>query len=243
MPRSTNLHHKSAPNLPHVSFQSEVAHIHTSLAALSPLRFNPPLSHAHSPPRSTLLVLAGTITFQTQLTQHKVPPAHRHTTRLASSCSHRKLSPVLPLRAARARTASYVSTSPLHSKSSTTLQALNRSMQGPRYAMLFHLAITLSTVHGWVISSDDKASSLSSHESAITGGIDGARRQLKASGCSGSWSVCPPAPRPLLHITLFDAWPPFARSDSGTCTSEGSCDGSCSRYFLIDMNCYFDYGN
>ena len=31
---------------------------------------------------------------------------------------------------------------------------------------------------------------------------DGARRQLKASGCSGSWSVCPPAPRPLLHVTL-----------------------------------------
>ena len=73
---------------------------------------------------------------------------------------------------------------------------------GRRYAMLVHLAITLSTVHGWVIPSDDKISSFSSHESAITGGIDGARRQLKASGCSGSWSVCPPAPRPLLHVTL-----------------------------------------
>ena len=63
--------------------------------------------------------------------------------------------------------------------------------------MLFHLAITLSTVHGWVIPSDDKASSLSLHESAITGGIDGARRQLIASGCSDNWSVCLPAPRPL----------------------------------------------
>ena len=103
--------------------------------------------------------------------------------------------------------------------------------------MLFHLAITLSTVHGWVISSDDKASSLPSLESAITGGIDGARRQLKASGCSGSWSVCPPAPRPLLHITLFDAWPPFARSDSGTCTSEGSCDGSCDSSCVCDESC------
>ena len=93
-------------------------------------------------------------------------------------------------------------TSPLHSISST-LKALNRSMQGPRYAMLVHIAMTLSTVHGWsLLPVDDKASSLSSHESAITGGVDGARRQLKASGCSGSWSVCPPAPRPLLHITV-----------------------------------------
>jgi hypothetical protein len=45
-------------------------------------------------------------------------------------------------------------------------------MQGPQYAMLVHLAMMLSTVHGWVLPSDDKAhdSSLSSHESAITGG-------------------------------------------------------------------------
>ena len=100
-------------------------------------------------------------------------------------------------------------------------------MHGPRYAMLVHLAITLSTVHGWVIPLDDKASSFSSHESAITGGIDGARRQLKASGCSGSWSVCPPAPRSaLLHVTLLRV-ASLARSDSGTCTSEGSCDESC----------------
>ena len=66
-----------------------------------PPRIHPPLSCvsalSHSPPRSPFLVLAEKITFQTQLTQHKVPPAHRHTTRLASSCSHRKLSPVLPL--------------------------------------------------------------------------------------------------------------------------------------------------
>ena len=39
-------------------------HIRLPRAALSPLRFSAPLSH--SPPRSTLLVLAGTTTFQTQ---------------------------------------------------------------------------------------------------------------------------------------------------------------------------------
>jgi hypothetical protein len=67
--------------------------------------------------------------------------------------------------------------------------------------MHVHLAITLSTVHGWVLPSDDKASSLSSHESAITGGVDGARarRQLIALDCSGSWSVCPPAPPSLVY--------------------------------------------
>ena len=82
-------------------------HIHTgALSCVSALSL--------SPPRTTL-VLAGTIISKRNSTQHKVPPAHRHTTRLASSCSHRKLSPVLTLRAARARTASYVSTSPLHS--------------------------------------------------------------------------------------------------------------------------------
>ena len=81
----------------------------------------------------------------------------------------------------------------------TRHKAFNGSMRGPRYAMLVHLAITLFTVHGWVLPSDDKVSSLSSH--AITGGVDGARarRQLIASGCSGSWSVCPPT-RSLLPI-------------------------------------------
>ena len=85
----------------------------------------------------------------------------------------------------------------------------HRSMQGPQYAMLVHLAMMLSTVHGWVLPSDDKAhdSSLSSHESAITGGVDGAsdRRQLRkatwiASSCDGGWSAPRPRPRapPLL---------------------------------------------
>ena len=62
--------------------------------------------------------------------------------------------------------------------------------KGRRYAMLVFLAITLSTVHGWVIPPDDKASFLSSHESAITGGVDGARdrRQLShlTSSCHSS---------------------------------------------------------
>ena len=60
--------------------------------------------------------------------------------------------------------------------------------------MLVHLAITLFTVHGWVLPSDDKAhdSPLAFHESAITGGADGARarRQLIASSCEADWSVC-----------------------------------------------------
>jgi hypothetical protein len=75
--------------------------------------------------------------------------------------------------------------------------------------MLVHLAMMLSTVHGWVLPSDDKAhdSSLSSHESAITGGVDGVsdRRQLRkatwiASSCDGGWSAPRPRPRapPLL---------------------------------------------
>ena len=42
--------------------------------------------------------------------------------------------------------------------------------------MLVHLAMTLSTVHGWGLPSDDnKTSSLASNESAITGGADGPR--------------------------------------------------------------------
>ena len=69
--------------------------------------------------------------------------------------------------------------------------------------MIVHLAMMLSAVHGWVLLPDDKAhdSSLSAHESAITGGVDGARarRQLIALDCSGSWSVCPPAPPSLVY--------------------------------------------
>ena len=47
--------------------------------------------------------------------------------------------------------------------------------------MLVHLAMTLSTVHGWGVPSDNKTSSLSSNESAITGGADGARDRRQAN--------------------------------------------------------------
>ena len=60
---------------------------------------------------------------------------------------------------------------------------------------------SLSAVNGWVLPSDDKAhdsyqtSSLSSYESATTGGVDGAhdRRQLASRwSCDHSWCVSPP---------------------------------------------------
>ena len=60
--------------------------------------------------------------------------------------------------------------------------------------MLVHLAMTLSTVHGWSLPEpvDNKALSLSSHESAITGGVDGSRdrRQLAPPGCFGCNESC-----------------------------------------------------
>ena len=52
--------------------------------------------------------------------------------------------------------------------------------------MLVQLAMTLSTIHGWSLPVDDKASSLSP-QSAITGGFDGARdRRLLSSSCDSS---------------------------------------------------------
>ena len=75
-----------------------------------------------------------------------------------------------------------------------TKHPFNRSMQGPQCAMLVHLGMMLSAASGWVLPSADKAhdSPLSFHESAITGGADGARarRQLIASSCEADWSVC-----------------------------------------------------
>ena len=62
--------------------------------------------------------------------------------------------------------------------------------------MLVHLAMTLSAVDGWGLPWDNKTSSLSSNESAITGGADGARdrRQLNwgscNAGCTGSCDGC-----------------------------------------------------
>ena len=48
--------------------------------------------------------------------------------------------------------------------------------------MLVHLAITLSAVDGWGLPWDDQTSSLSSNESAITGGADGARDRRQLEG-------------------------------------------------------------
>ena len=59
--------------------------------------------------------------------------------------------------------------------------------------MLVHLAMTLSTVHGWGLPSDNKTSSLSSNESAITGGADGARDRRQAAvvwRCTASCDDC-----------------------------------------------------
>ena len=81
-------------------------------------------------------------------------------------------------------------------------------MPGPRFALVY-LAVTLSTVDGWGMPSDNKTSPLSSNESAITGEADGARawRQLQGcnGGCDASCDVC----------------------DSYCNTCDSSCDGSC----------------
>ena len=62
--------------------------------------------------------------------------------------------------------------------------------------MLLHLAMMLSKASGWGLPSDEKGYD-SSHESAITGGVDGARdgRRL-ASSCDHSWSVSARPMRP-----------------------------------------------
>ena len=64
--------------------------------------------------------------------------------------------------------------------------------------MLLHLAMMLSKVSGWGLPSDlvkDLITAYdSSHESVITGEVDGARdRRRLASSCDG-WSVRPPRP-------------------------------------------------
>ena len=57
-------------------------------------------------------------------------------------------------------------------------------MLGPRFVMLVHLAMTLPTVHGWALPSDNKTSPFSSNESAITGGVDGARDRRQLDNCN-----------------------------------------------------------
>mmetsp|Transcript_19235 Transcript_19235/g.48348 ORF Transcript_19235/g.48348 Transcript_19235/m.48348 type:complete len:164 (+) Transcript_19235:318-809(+) len=98
-------------------------------------------------------------------------------------------------------------------------------MQGPRFAMLVHLAMTLSAVNGWGMRSvqyENKTSSLSSNESAITGGADGAqhdRRQLDPSSCNaGCNDSCD-------GYFLWYYGPKYGCDDS--CDSCDSCDESC----------------
>ena len=60
--------------------------------------------------------------------------------------------------------------------------------------MLFHLAMMLSKVSGWGLPSDLVKDLIkaydSSHDSAITGQVDGARdRRQLASSCDTGWSV------------------------------------------------------
>ena len=88
--------------------------------------------------------------------------------------------------------------------------------------MLFFLAITLSTVHGWVLPSVDKTSSLSSHESAITGGVDGARdrRQLSHLTSLSPPPSPPPPPEFCGEVTTF-SFAGAAASDDDPSSSGG----------------------
>ena len=107
--------------------------------------------------------------------------------RAATACPHTAQLPLkLPLHTKHTAPAGCERCAPHQSISATPFHAplhhsfvitrlINRSMQGPRFAMLVYLAMMLSTVHGWGLPSDNKTSSLSSNESEITGGADGTR--------------------------------------------------------------------
>eukprot|EP00964_Phaeocystis_antarctica_P056830 scaffold33572_cov47-Phaeocystis_antarctica.AAC.4 len=130
----------------------------------------------------------------------------------------------------------------------TSMQA----MQGPRYAMLLHLAMMLSKVSGGGLPSDGKAhdSPLSSHESAITGEVDGARdRRRLASSCDG-WYVSPPRARaslPCLPCHSALSSPPNASPRALLSASNDGCDSNCDGFLSAsgcdescDSSC--DYG-
>ena len=98
--------------------------------------------------------------------------------------------------------------------------------------MLVHIAMTLSTVHGWSLPEpvDDKASSLSSHESAITGGVDGSRdrRQLSAAarGCFSCDESCDGCDA---SCDGFWGWGDIAR-DGCDSSCDFDCDAGCDRW-------------
>ena len=85
--------------------------------------------------------------------------------------------------------------------------------------MLVYLAMTLPAVDGWGIPSDNKTSSLSLNESAITGGADGARdrRQLQFGIPGGCYWWTRPGN--------------CDESCDGSCDDmcNWDCDGSCDR--------------
>jgi hypothetical protein len=102
--------------------------------------------------------------------------------------------------------------------------------------MLVHIAMTLSTVHGWsLLPVDDKASSVSSHESAITGGVDGARdrRQLAPAGCFSCDESCDGS---CDHACDHDVFGGGCDSDcdsdcDASCDAlESSCDSGCDEH-------------
>ena len=91
--------------------------------------------------------------------------------------------------------------------------------------MLVHLAMTLSAVDGWGLPWDNQTSSLSSNESAITGGADGAHDQRQLQGF---WD-------------RFDGKPGFRKIDPSAeilCTA--NCDECGDHFFGHGYNC--DYG-
>ena len=83
-----------------------------------------------------------------------------------------------------------------------------RSMQGPRYVMLIHLTMMLSTVSGWGLPSDGEVNGSLVNKSEIADQVDDARdghRRLKI-GCDSSWSATaapgPASPSILAQPTL-----------------------------------------
>ena len=87
----TTCWHQTCTTCPSMRWHASTRPVSGSFA----LRVSAPFSH--SPPRSTLLVLAGAKTFQTQLTAAQGAAAHRHTTpRAVSTASCPLCCPCVP---------------------------------------------------------------------------------------------------------------------------------------------------